>query len=311
MSDSLRLPLAQSAIDRDYLLREDPEVFEILWANSHTRVLPVHRGKVLLDDAQGLKLFPVSAFDSIQQRIYLGKSLVAQGDQPIGTPLVLAVLDDEAARALEADEAKWLVLRRTGAGLSARDAGMYAQSLAIANWHATHLHCVLCGAPTEPGKAGWIRRCTNDGKESYPRTDPAVIVSVVDDNDRLLMGSQGVWEENRWSVLAGFVEPGESLNATVEREMFEEAGVRVTDIDYLGSQSWPFPYSLMLGFTCRARGEQQHIADGIEIEKLRWFSRDDLINEIDSLLLPGPLTIARSLIEHWFGGPLPAGTRTQ
>jgi NAD+ diphosphatase len=151
---------------------------------------------------------------------------------------------------------------------------------------------------------GWVRTCASDEKEFYPRTDPAIIAAIIDDEDRILLGSQGIWEDNRWSVLAGFVEPGESLSAAVEREIFEEAGVRVSDIEYLASQSWPFPYSLMVGFKARARGKQELIPDALEIEKLRWFSREEIEAEVHEILLPGKLSIARALIENWFGGEL-------
>jgi len=303
MGQPLHLPLAQSAIDRDYLLREQPDIFERLFENSHTRVLPIYRGKVLLTD-RGLRLVNPSDVTQPELLVYLGKSTEASVSEPIGTPLVLAVIGEANANYLEADDSAWKVLRRSGFGLSARDAGMYAQALSIANWHATNQYCPMCGGTTQPGKAGWTRTCQVDGKELYPRTDPAVIVSMIDDQDRILLGSQGAWEDNRWSVLAGYVEPGESLNASVEREMFEEAGVRVTDIDYLGSQGWPYPHSLMMAFTARVRGDQKHLADGIEIAKLRWFSREEIAAEKNEMLLPGPLTIARVMIEHWYGAPL-------
>lgn len=303
MNQPLHLPLAQSAIDRDYLLREEANLFENLWADQATRVLPIHRGKVLLS-GQALRLLTAGEIDEPVLLVYLGKSTEASSQEPVGTPLVLAVLTEENANAIEPDENQWHVLRRSGFGLSARDAGMYAQALAMANWHLAHLFCSRCGGATVPGKAGWTRVCVLDGKEIYPRTDPAVIVSVIDDQDRILLGSQGVWEENRWSVLAGYVEAGESLEATVKREMFEEAGVRVTDVEYLGSQGWPYPYSVMVAFSARVHGEQHHVADGIEIAKLRWFSREDIRNEKDSILFPGPLTIARAMIEHWYGEPI-------
>jgi NAD+ diphosphatase len=150
-----------------------------------------------------------------------------------------------------------------------------------------------------------------DGTEIFPRTDPAVIVAVTDSDDRILLGSQGVWEQNRWSILAGFVEPGESLEAAVRREMFEEAGVVVGEPEYLGSQAWPFPYSLMLGFTARLATEfaAEHIeADGLEIEKLRWFTRAELIAEAPHLLLPARVSIARAIIERWLGESIDSAT---
>ncbi len=303
MVQPLHLPLAKSAVDRDYLLREQPDLISNLLKNPATRILPIHRGKVLLNQT-ALRLVKCDLVFDPTILVYLGKSTESSLNEPIGTPIVMAVVNDSNAAALEPDESNWHVLRRSGFGLSARDAGLYVQALSIANWHLANSFCPSCGAATEVAKAGWTRRCIADGKELYPRTDPAVIVSIIDDQDRILLGSQGVWEENRWSVLAGYVEPGESLNASVEREMFEEAGVRVTDIEYLGSQGWPYPHSLMMAFSARVRGDQKHVADGVEIAKLRWFSREEIANEKDAILFPGPLTIARAMLEHWYGGPI-------
>jgi NAD+ diphosphatase len=145
----------------------------------------------------------------------------------------------------------------------------------------------------------------DEGREIYPRTDPAIIVGVVDDQDRILLGSQGIWEENRFSILAGFVEPGESLDAAVIREMAEEAGIRVKNPRFLGSQAWPFPFSLMVGYLAEYDGGLL-TPDGEEIVKLRWFSRAELKAEVGDLLLPGELSIARVIIEHWLGEKLGA-----
>ncbi|MEN9752537.1 MAG: hypothetical protein RL670_228, partial [Actinomycetota bacterium] len=179
----------------------------------------------------------------------------------------------------------------------------------LANWHESHTFCASCGSVTVVEQGGWARRCLKDGKELFPRTDPAIIVSVLDADERILLGSQGSWEENRWSVLAGFVEPGESLSHAVEREVWEEAGVRVVEPKFLGSQAWPYPYSLMVGFTARVAADfdiTQTIPDGLEIAKLRWFSRQELLAEAGELHLPGRLSIARALIEHWLGQPIVA-----
>jgi NAD+ diphosphatase len=230
----LDLPLARSAVDRDYLARTRPELFDELWADTTTRILPMFNGAVLLD-AQELRLLPVESVPSAQYRVYLGRDETG--------PVVLAVLSENAAHALEPETENWHHLRRTGAGLSDRDAGLFTKGLAIANWHATHQHCPRCGTPTLVEGGGWVRRCFKDDTQHYPRTDPAVIVAIIDEEDRILLGSQGAWEDNRWSILAGFVEPGESLEAAVSREMFEEAGVNVTETTYLGSQAWPFPFS--------------------------------------------------------------------
>lgn len=318
MHEPLSLPLARSAVDRDNVLRSESGLLERLWRESSTRVLALWEGKVLLlgpADAPfpQLRLHETTRLDesrkagSVSVEAYLGFTVADEGDVPAETKILLAVLDAAGAAEIEPDPEAWHGLRRTGAGLSARDAGLYAEALALANWHESHLYCPRCGEATEVTEAGWVRECPRDGHQIFPRTDPAIIVSVIDDLDRILLGSQGVWEENRWSILAGFVEPGESLAAAVQREVFEESGVRVIAPEYLGSQAWPFPYSLMVGFTARVDPAHNHAEltpDGVEIEKLRWFSREEIAAEAANLLLPGKLSIAGALIERWYGGPI-------
>ena len=318
MHEPLSLPLARSAVDRDNTLRSEPGLLNRLWNDTSVKVLVIESGKTLLegsidDPKPALRLLSPSSLDALRaagsllSEAYLGFTVEAQGETPEGTKVLLAVIDGAGANQIEPDPDAWHGLRRTGAGLSARDAGLYAEALALANWHETHVYCPRCGEATEVIEAGWVRVCPVDKHQIFPRTDPAIIVSVVDAEGRILLGSQGVWEENRWSILAGFVEPGESLAAAVQREVFEESGVRVIEPEYLGSQAWPFPYSLMVGFTARvdpAHADSPLNPDGIEIEKLRWFSREELSAEAGSLLLPGKLSIAGALIEHWYGGPI-------
>lgn len=296
----LNLPLAHTALDRDYLTREQSELFNDLWKSAEALVLPMLKGKVLLNSQSELKLLPTSKVPKDSALAYLGKDLESS------LPVVLAVLDDAQAFDLEPATEKWHGLRRSGIGLSPRDAAIFTQGLALANWHSTHEYCPRCGSRTEVVRSGWVRRCAADELELFPRTDPAVIVSVIDSEGRILLGSQGVWEENRFSILAGFVEPGESLEAAVVREMQEEAGILVANPKYLGSQAWPFPFSLMLGYTAEYVGGTL-TPDGEEIVKLRWFSREELKAEASELLLPGRLSIARSLIEQWLGEELVTG----
>ena len=310
------LPLAKSAIDRDSLGRTEPQLLETLAKSPSTRVLAVHDSLVRLNGdpeeaGPTLLLEPVESVPVAQIEVYLGKTLQATLDHdgselPIGTPILLRVLSADQANSLDGE---WHNLRRSAAGLSELDAGLWTQSLAIANWHLTHQFCPRCGAQTHAEQAGWSRRCPVDDRQVFPRTDPAIIVAVTDEQDRLLLGSQGSWEQNRWSVLAGFVEAGESLNAAVAREVFEESGILVDQIEYLGSQPWPFPYSLMFGFKAVAHAGQTLQPDGEEIVKLRWVSRQEFEAELDELLLPGRLSIARALIENWFGGPLEGSAR--
>jgi NAD+ diphosphatase len=198
-------------------------------------------------------------------------------------------------------------LREAGPLLSDRDAGMFTHAVALANWHATHTHCPRDGTPTVPINAGHARRCPTDESEHFPRVDPAVIMLVTDDDDRCLLARNRNWPPRRVSILAGFVEPGESAEQTVLREVSEEAGLRVSDIRYVGSQPWPMPQSLMLGFRARARGAQEIRVDEDEIAEARWFSREQLRTAVAAgeVLLPPPVSIAHRIIESWYGEPLP------
>jgi NAD+ diphosphatase len=202
-------------------------------------------------------------------------------------------------------------LRTVGADLDARAAGLATAAVALDAWHARHPRCPRCGGPTRVVQAGWVRTCEVDGSEHYPRTDPAVIMAVVDDADRILLGHAATWAPGRWSTLAGFVEAGESLEHAVRREVLEETGVVVGEVEYHGSQPWPFPASLMLGFLARATTTDVHV-DGVELTQARWFTRDELATETTSgeAVPPGRSSIARALVEDWFGGPLPAPEQT-
>lgn len=301
-------PLARQALDRDYLLRASPDLFTVLRSQSSSMALLMSQGKVLLGQDAALALVPFSNAPSSEVVVYLGKTLQASAFCPAGSGICLVVIDQAQADAIEPDVKRWISLRASGAGLSDLDAGIFTQALALANWHQSHTHCPRCGNPTIIEQGGWVRKCQLDALELFPRTDPAIIVSILDENDRILLGSQGIWEENRWSILAGFVEPGESLEAAVVREMKEESGLDVFDASYTYSQAWPYPASLMLGFSARANSSQSLRPDGEEISKLRWFSRDELAAEAKDLLLPGRATISRAMIELWLGKKLVSAT---
>lgn len=191
-------------------------------------------------------------------------------------------------------------LRSAGASLSAFDAGLFAYARGLAYWQQRTRYCAACGAPLRLESAGHRGRCTNPqcGIEHFPRTDPAIIV-IVGDGDRCLLGRGLQWPERRYSTLAGFVEPGETLEDAVRREVFEEAGVRVGECDYHSSQPWPFPASLMLGFTAQA--QESTIRLGTELAEARWFSVDELVAGLAShtLSLSSPLSVSYRLIEHW------------
>jgi NAD+ diphosphatase len=206
-----------------------------------------------------------------------------------GTPL-FAVARDEGGSSL-----------RDAAGrLSQADAGLVAYATAIVTWHRNHPHCARCGTRTVMGEAGFVRTCPNCGAVHHPRTDPVVIM-VVHDGDRVLLGRQARWPPGRYSALAGFVEPGESLEEAVAREVAEESGVEVSDLRYRSSQPWPFPASLMIGFHARYAGGEPRAVDH-ELEDVRWFTRDELravVRGETEFHVPPPAAIARRLIDEW------------
>ena len=228
--------------------------------------------------------------------------------EPTAADLVIAGRggDRSTAHPVPAPGLRWAALREAGADLPARDAGLATMAVALDEWHARHPRCPRCGAPTVPVQAGWVRVCTADGSEHYPRTDPAIIVAVVDDEDRVLLGHNAAWPQGRFSTLAGFVEAGESAEHAVAREVAEETAVVVDRVDYRGSQPWPFPASLMLAYRGHAATTAVTV-DGHEVTDARWFTRNELAAATASgdVLLPMRTSVAYALITDWFGSPLP------
>jgi NAD+ diphosphatase len=305
-----RLPLARARIDRDH--RSRALGVEALLADPLARVLVLHERAVLLAGPSTIALLEPGAVPAYDQALYLGRSIAEEPDLPLGAP-VIALLVDEGTASLLGMDTEWGDLRVLGAELNVRDAGLFTEALALANWHRSYEFSPRTGHPSIPDAAGWTRRDEHTGTELFPRTDAAIIVGITDDDDRLLLGSNALWEPNRFSLLAGFVEPGESLEAAVVREVFEESGLRVVDPVYRGSQPWPFPASLMVGFRARVAPGSSTAGDpdGEEILALRWFSRDELAaaNASGEIRLPGTTSIARAIIDEWYGGELPDGGR--
>jgi NAD+ diphosphatase len=313
-SFSSRLPLSRAALDRDHLGRAGG--IDALLDDARTRAIVLHEGRALLATPTTLAILPPSVVPQAALAVYLGRTTTAAADLAEGTPIVALAVDQvdgfDELDAVATGPAQWGDLRRIGSSLDDRDAGLFTQALAILNWHTVSRFSPVAGVETQPAQSGWVRR-DESGKEFFPRTDAAVIVGVLDDDDRLLLGSNAMWEAKRFSLLAGFVEPGESLEAAVIREVFEESGVRVEHPQYLGSQPWPFPASLMVGFEARVApgADTTGRPDGEEIIALRWFSRAELTAAVEAgeVLLPGPTSIARAIIEHWFGGEIADGSR--
>lgn len=235
-------------------------------------------------------------------------------DAPDGTPVLLGVGPDGARFALLAPRAlaeedpgmRWVGLREAF-GLADRDElALIVQAVGLAEWHLAHQHCPRCGGVLQARDAGNVLRCADCGRDQFPRTDSAVIMLITDSEDRALLGRQPSWPQGRWSTLAGFVEPGETLEDGVRREVFEEAGVVVGEVTYVASQPWPLPASLMLGFTGKALTTEIHV-DGKELQDARWWSRDDALAAAQdgSFVVPPGISISRSLITGWYGEDLP------
>lgn len=196
-------------------------------------------------------------------------------------------------------------LRELMPALDDADRELVVAAVALAQWHRTLPHCGLCGAATLVTLGGMVRHCPSCGRDRFPRSDPAIIVAVLDADDRLLLGHQSVWPAGRMSILAGFVTVGESLEQAVHREVAEETGLRLSGVRYVASQPWPFPRSLMLGFVARAI-DTEITVDEVEIEHARWFTRDQLTAAVAAgeVGLPGEASIAHRLIANWRAGTL-------
>jgi NAD+ diphosphatase len=275
--------LSGHEVERHTARRADEDWLAAAWADPATRVLVASDGQVLVrmgDGAAELVLTsPQQAPDGI-------RFLLGMDSREVAYFGVLAPLPEPDA---DADVIK-AGLREAGVLLTARDAALLAHAVGLANWHATARFCSRCGSPTEPITAGHARKCPADGSEHFPRCDPAVIMAVVDPQDRLLLARNAQWPQRRVSVLAGFVEPGESAEQAVAREVHEETSVVVGKVTYSGSQPWPMPHSLMLGFRAEATGTEIKV-DQDEIAEAHWYSRDDLREALASgaLLMPPSL----------------------
>lgn len=292
------LPMTASATDRDAPRRSEPDLLTRLLADPGTEVMELRGGSASLRPEGGLARRAPEASDADALLLYLGRQQ--------GVAQVAACWPDPprppSDREEGLDAAPFADLRTVAGALPPEEAELFATALGLANWHVRHPYCPRCGTATEIVESGWVRRCPEDGSEHYPRTDPAVIVAVTDAEDRLLMGRNVGWPEGRFSVLAGFVEPGETIEVAVAREVHEETSVRVTDVRYVADQPWPFPASLMLGCTARATTTDL-VCQPDEIAEARWFTREEFRAELHEgyLRAAGRLSISARLIEGWLG----------
>lgn len=287
------------ALDRCSERRLDTEWLRDAEAASQARFIVVGPDGKALGQAEGRGLRFLDG--SERGELLSGSPPTLLGLDAERSPYFLLTPDaDACASVAERSGGSYCDLRRAGIGMPAFEAGLFAYARGLAHWQSRSRWCGACGSALALEWAGHRARCTNAACsiEHFPRTDPAIIV-IVTWRDACLLGRQASWPAGRYSTLAGFVEPGETLEDAVHREVFEEAGVRVVDCDYHSSQPWPFPSSLMLGFTARA--DDPAIQVGDEIDEARWFEVDDFVRDVESgaLGLPPPLSVSYRLIEHW------------
>ena len=287
---------AALALDRASERRDDADwIAAQRAAGAACFVLLRNDGRALVDaEMRGLRHLSVAE----RERLLGDADTVFLGHADERAHFFAAVDDAVADRAAAELGANFLDLRSAGLRLPGFDAGLFAYARALAHWRSRTGFCSVCGCRNDFLSAGHRARCSVCGAEHFPRTDAAVIM-IVTWRDAALLGRQPSWPEGRWSTLAGFVEPGETLEDAVRREVFEEAGVRVGECEYHSSQPWPFPSSLMLGFTARA--EDPRIQVGAELAEARWFEVDDVVRGLaeKTFVLPPPLSVSFRLIEHW------------
>ncbi|MDO5610469.1 MAG: NAD(+) diphosphatase [Pseudomonadota bacterium] len=275
-------------LDRADQLRADPAALDALRADAHCLWLDA-RGQLAVDAGRQMQTARGAPADAVFLGVGAGEAwFAALRDPPYA--------DDQAHLDLRSAAALW----------PAFDATVFAQARAVLHWRGSHRYCPACGNTLSYSRGGWQGDCAACGRTEYPRSDPAVIVAVTD-GERLLLGRQPGWPARRYSTLAGFVEPGESLEQTVTREVWEESRVRIKRARYLASQPWPFPGSLMLGFIADASADTPQTAQD-ELEDARWFSRDEVLAALQDdredapLRLSPPISISRWLIERWAAG---------
>jgi NAD+ diphosphatase len=289
-------------LDRASELRSDEAELNRLW--SAAKIIRVSESK-LATDGQSLRFLNATDVEKlIASKIFTSGDKYFLGIDSASKIAYFAWDCDEVGQgAGESPTEGMASLRELGAKLDEFHLGISMHAIALSNWHRSHPHCSRCGAETESTLGGSVRVCVKDQSQHHPRTDSAVIVLVKDKDDRILLGHQPIWPDGRFSTFAGFLEPGETFEQCVEREVFEESGVKVNEIKYLGSQPWPFPASIMIAFSAIVDDPSTAKADGVEITEVRWFSREELKTSVadGSLLLPPTISVARKMIAMWFG----------
>jgi NAD+ diphosphatase len=294
---------AAGSIDRAGDRRRDPDWLEGRLSAPEARLLGIRSGQVPVDADNHLVLLPLGgrALDDNEELVFLGLG----HDGTAVFALELTGVATTPPVASDGDEMRFIDLRGAAMFLDPEEANQAAYASAMLTWHRRHRFCGLCGGRTSAEWAGHLRRCPTCGAEHFPRTDPVIIV-LVTTGGSCLLGRQPGWPPTMWSALAGFVEPGESLEDAVGREVREEAGISVAEVTYHSSQPWPFPLSLMVGFLASAGpGPSELRVDHSELDDAQWFDGDELADAVQrgAIMLPPPFSIARQLVESWLSSP--------
>lgn len=292
-----------SRMDRAAHLRKNQLSLDQLWAKA--KIVHFSAGRLAVSgDANELNLLSASQIAALidNEGFISGERYFLGLDQLDNEPYFAWNSPHQNSDGEQAP-AGYATLREIGGELNQMQMEIALHAVALSNWHNTHPHCARCGAPTSVSLGGAVRTCDKDKSEHYPRTDCAVIVLIRDSQDRICLGRQAIWPEGRFSCFAGFLEPGETFEQCVQREIFEESGLAVRDINYLGSQPWPFPASVMISFEAITDFPESARPDGEEIVAIKWLSRAELKAEISAgtLLLPPDMSVSRKMINRWLG----------
>jgi len=297
-----------SRIDRAGELRVNQETLDQLWQRA--QILQIAEGRIAAVDtaltlisAQDVAAHIAADTFTEGSRYFLGLDLETKAPFFAWDTEWVGSTDDEVK------EVGFSTVREIGSLLSEQELEISLHAMGLSNWHRAHPRCPRCGGATRVDLGGAARTCDADGSQHHPRTDSAVIVLVKDRSDRILLGHQPIWPEGRFSTFAGFLEPGETFEQCVAREVLEESAVVVTELKYLGSQPWPFPASIMISFEAVTDNPERAQGDGQEITEVKWFTRAQLMAAAKdgSLLLPPSISVARKMIERWLGESAPGG----
>ncbi|ASY25975.1 NAD(+) diphosphatase [Candidatus Planktophila versatilis] len=297
-----------SRIDRAGELRVNQESLDQLWQRA--QILQIAEGRIAAVDSK------LSLINAKQVAAHIAAHTFTEGSRyflglDLHTKAPFFAWDTEWVGTIddEVKEVGFSTVREIGSLLSEQELEISLHAMGLSNWHRAHPRCPRCGGATRVDLGGAARTCDADGSQHHPRTDSAVIVLVKDRDDRILLGHQPIWPEGRFSTFAGFLEPGETFEQCVAREVLEESAVVVTELNYLGSQPWPFPASIMIAFEAVTDNPERAQGDGQEITEVKWFTRAQLLAAAKdgSLLLPPSISVARKMIERWLGESAPGG----